>query len=711
MSRTNEKSDFRLYEKWFNESTRLVEQVDAIRANPRATDKDVAALADIRDRLARLKESYRRSLSDGPARFVVVKEYGTRLNSAKLSLADEKCQSRSQYKSQAQSQSHAQSHAQYKSQAQFRLTPVQKLIRSYFSPGTDARGLLLFHGVGVGKTCTAISCAEAFADSSYRVRVYCPGAVIDQFKRQVFDASSLVFSKETSLLDVEASGREACTGTRYVAPHAREPRDARENIAKAIENAVKERYDVQTFYGLHRACQDIRDDLKSQGATRAQVELILDERLRQEFSRSLIIVDEVHNLRDSTDDPHKLNSEALMRIARAAVDLRILLLTATPMFDRADEAIWILNLLRANDSMPIISEEASPAEIAEAADSYVSYAPSGHEVNPELYPRVVYERNPRKVDYHDVRGPTLYLSDAVGHQARHLSNSKKKEESSKKKKKSPAGMSENQAIANAYFPTLNGSLHEAFAERNVGRGRVQLSYDLGVLRDHGEFLDEKNCKKYAAKIAAIVESLRHSSGPCFVFSNLIDHGLVPTAVALEHAGFKRDSQHQILDSKASRRVMIASESEPKYRILCGSHEHSDDFESTIKKFTSVENADGSVLKVLLGSSVVSEGIDLKNIDQVHILEPWWNMNKIKQTIGRAVRRCSHSALPPERRVVRVFLHALVSSQEKTIDVKKYETAAFKGHAIAAVEKEGAGKYDRQCYFTDQSARAAGKGAK
>ena len=56
---------------------------------------------------------------------------------------------------------------------------------------------------------------------------------------------------------------------------------------------------------------------------------------------------------------------------------------------------------------------------------------------------------------------------------------------------------------------------------------------------------------------------------------------------------------------------------------------------------------GRIVKILLGTSVISEGIDLFNIRQVHILEPHWNFVRIDQTIGRARRVCSHVNLPAE----------------------------------------------------------------
>jgi SNF2 family DNA or RNA helicase len=59
------------------------------------------------------------------------------------------------------------------------------------------------------------------------------------------------------------------------------------------------------------------------------------------------------------------------------------------------------------------------------------------------------------------------------------------------------------------------------------------------------------------------------------------------------------------------------------------------------------------LKVLLLSSAGGEGLDLKGTRLMQILEPHWNVEKIKQVQGRGARYKSHEALPPELRSMRI----------------------------------------------------------
>lgn len=68
---------------------------------------------------------------------------------------------------------------------------------------------------------------------------------------------------------------------------------------------------------------------------------------------------------------------------------------------------------------------------------------------------------------------------------------------------------------------------------------------------------------------------------------------------------------------------------------------------------------------LLITSAGSEGLSLKATRQVHVLEPFWNMAKIMQVLGRGVRVDSHGHLPPKDRQVDVsYWISVVSEDEK-----------------------------------------------
>lgn len=72
---------------------------------------------------------------------------------------------------------------------------------------------------------------------------------------------------------------------------------------------------------------------------------------------------------------------------------------------------------------------------------------------------------------------------------------------------------------------------------------------------------------------------------------------------------------------------------------------------------------GGFVKALLITQSGAEGVSLKNTRQVHILEPYWNMVRIDQVIGRAVRARSHELLKPEDRVVETYLYEMVLNEK------------------------------------------------
>lgn len=77
----------------------------------------------------------------------------------------------------------------------------------------------------------------------------------------------------------------------------------------------------------------------------------------------------------------------------------------------------------------------------------------------------------------------------------------------------------------------------------------------------------------------------------------------------------------------------------------------------------LSNKFGEILNLLIISASGAEGIDLKNVRFVHIMEPYWHPVRISQVIGRARRICSHKDLPEEFRNVKVFMYMLTYDSE------------------------------------------------
>lgn len=66
------------------------------------------------------------------------------------------------------------------------------------------------------------------------------------------------------------------------------------------------------------------------------------------------------------------------------------------------------------------------------------------------------------------------------------------------------------------------------------------------------------------------------------------------------------------------------------------------------------NHHGQVIKLLMITQSGAEGISLKDVREVHLIEPYWNDVRIQQVIGRAIRAKSHLALPESERNVKIY---------------------------------------------------------
>ncbi len=87
---------------------------------------------------------------------------------------------------------------------------------------------------------------------------------------------------------------------------------------------------------------------------------------------------------------------------------------------------------------------------------------------------------------------------------------------------------------------------------------------------------------------------------------------------------------------------------------------------------SSNNHFGEIIKIFMITSSGAEGINLKNTRFVHITEPYWNMVRVEQVIGRARRICSHKDLDEQYRNVKVFLYVSVFTEEQKTSKRNIE---------------------------------------
>jgi hypothetical protein len=97
------------------------------------------------------------------------------------------------------------------------------------------------------------------------------------------------------------------------------------------------------------------------------------------------------------------------------------------------------------------------------------------------------------------------------------------------------------------------------------------------------------------------------------------------------------------------------------------------------------NLAGELCRLIGITGAGAEGISLKAVRAVHILEPYWNNVRTDQVKGRAVRICSHADLPPEDRNVSVYTYCSIFSQEDIKGRRVDETIMIQDEGITSDE--------------------------
>jgi hypothetical protein len=145
---------------------------------------------------------------------------------------------------------------------------------------------------------------------------------------------------------------------------------------------------------------------------------------------------------------------------------------------------------------------------------------------------------------------------------------------------------------------------------------------------------------------------------------------------------------------SSREVQHTNKNHPftpaQYILLTGDKELSPNNPLMINIARSAKNVDGGIVKAILGSQIAGEGLDLRFVREVHILDAWFHLNKTEQIIGRGIRYCSHSLITKkEERNTTVFLHVvtLPNFEMETADLFCYRNALKKAILVGKVTRK------------------------
>ena len=233
--------------------------------------------------------------------------------------------------------------------------------------------------------------------------------------------------------------------------------------------------------------------------------------------------------------------------------------------------------------------------------------------------------------------------------------------------------------------------------------RGSFSYKESTLSKYGKIFSNSEIGKYSAKIKNVCDSIVSekgivSDGIILIYSQYIDGGLFPMVLALEEMGFTRygtapslfkNKPCEPVDSRTMKPKKSTGDFLPaKYILITGDPRISPNNNNEIKALTNDNNKDGNIIKVVLISNAGSEGLDFKFLRQIHIFEPWYNMNRSEQIIGRGVRNFSHKDLPFEKRNVEIFMYGTIleNNTEESADLYVYRVAEYKATQIGKVSR-------------------------
>jgi len=664
----------------------------------------------------------------------------------------------------------------------FELLPHQLFVRNFMSFQTPYNSLLLYHGLGSGKTCSAIGISEEMRSYmkqmgiTKRIIIVASPNVQDNFRLQLFDERKL------EKLPDGTWNLNTCIGNALL--QEINPTNlqglTKERIISQIKSLINQFYvfmgNKGEFANYIRKAIYIPPD---SGYSEKEVAVLRKKKIKAHFNNRLVILDEIHNIRISDANKTKLTSILLNEIARKSDNMRLLLLSATPMYNSYNEIIWLANLLNVNDNRGTIKIEdvfkSDGSFIEKTKDKedgrellirkltgYISYVRGE---NPYVFPYRIYPKifapnnlitkyPIKQMNQMDIQEPLQYIPvynnkigsyqskgyefilqylelkstiviDKTGRE-RVMPSFENMEQFGytlllvplesliivypnpklDKALETTIELKNNDAkdVINSIIGKqgLSNIMKHTRIEKPVSK-RFDYEYKPSIKTKYGSIFSQEEIGKYSSKIANICDILRKpSQGIVLIYSQYIDGGLVPMALALESMGFSRYAstpEHsknllksglggEPVDALTMKKRSLSTNFKPaRYVLITGDKDFSQNNNEDMKYITNKENSEGSQVKVILISMAASEGLDFKNIRQVHILEPWYNMNRVEQIIGRAVRNFSHCDLEFEDRNVEIYLHGtILDRDEEAADLYVYRTAEKKAIQIGNVTR-------------------------
>ena len=546
----------------------------------------------------------------------------------------------------------------------------------------NARGLLIFHLMGMGKTRLAVAVAMALWDVR-PVVVMLPRSLRANFRETVSGVVGLL-NAGASPMEIARRAAEAAAKFTFVSMDAYNSAD---QMARVGTGATRVK----------------RGDLT--GATGG-------------LDGKLLIVDEAHNFFRAiiNSSAENANARRIYDMVMAARNLRLVFLTGTPAAKDPFELVPCFNMLAGATLLPtqyeifyklyvdrVARKVRNPERLANRLVGLVSHVAPGRPSEPagarSLAAGVA--KKARDDGWFPEELPTIVERTEMGvHQYRQYLLAREKEGAEGKTGEGAGGRGA--GVMTTPPLSLPGS------EKKAMRSYFVKSRTLSIFCPPREWAnasvdampDDAFTAAAAPKLALIAERADKAPGPVLAYSQFVEAGgLKPLGRFLQQLGYapfisalgfgaaslprekKRappaeaadaeaaDAEAEVADAEAAEAANskaadgIKGGAKPKghYAIISG--EVSGEARAAITEaFNSPANAHGAVIKAILVSKTGAEGLDLKWLRETHQIEPYWDKARDHQVTARAVRIGSHDGLPPDERVVQPYLYIATANR-------------------------------------------------
>lgn len=228
------------------------------------------------------------------------------------------------------------------------LFPHQRFVRDYLQYKSPYKGLLVYHGLGVGKSCTSIAAAEMLMNFK-KVIIMVPAALRTNYVNEIIKCGNKYYDKEKhhwvfvpegALHFVSKNVSNANKGVWVIdegklSNYKNLSNDQKESLAKQIDDVISNNYDILHYNGMDE--KYVRDKLYN----------------KNYFDNKVIIIDEAHNFISGVSNESKIKT-MLYKLLMNAKGSKIILLTGTPIINKPSEIAYAINLIKGNEVSHIL---------------------------------------------------------------------------------------------------------------------------------------------------------------------------------------------------------------------------------------------------------------------------------------------------------------------------------------------------------------------